>query len=77
MITSEKRFEQDIESFLLSPQGGYTHTTDVYDPAVGLYTDTLIGFIKATQPREWARFEGMCQSDPVKKFCLAFNNACD
>ena len=31
MITTEKRFEEDIESFLLSPQGGYTHTTDVYD----------------------------------------------
>jgi len=77
MIHTEKRFEQDIESFLLSPQGGYTHTTDTYDPDVGLYTDTLIGFIKSTQPREWARFEAMCQSDPVKKFCLAFNNACD
>ncbi len=77
MIHTEKRFEQDIESFLLSPQGGYTHTTEPYDPAVGLYTDTLIRFIKATQPREWARFEAMCQSDPVKKFCIAFNNACD
>ena len=77
MITTEKRFEQDIESFLLSPQGGYTHTTDVYDPTAGLYVSTLIDFIKATQPREWTRFEKTCQSDPVKKFIIAFNNACD
>ncbi len=77
MITTEKRFESDIESFLLTAQGGYTNTTDSYDPTVGLYTDTLIGFIKATQPKEWARFENTCGSDPVKKFCLAFNNTCD
>ena len=77
MITTEKRFEEDIESFLLSPQGGYTHTTDVYDPAAGLYVNTLIDFIKATQPKEWTRFENTCQSDPVKKFIIAFNNACD
>ncbi len=77
MVTNEKRFEQDIESFLLSPAGGYTKTTDTYDPKKGLYTNTLINFIKATQPREWARFENTCNSDPVNKFCVAFNNACD
>jgi type I restriction enzyme R subunit len=77
VITNEKRFEEDIEAFLLTDQGGYTRTTDTYDPAVGLFTETLIGFIKATQPKEWSRFEKACSSDPVRKFCLAFNNACD
>lgn len=77
MITTEKRFEEDIESFLVSAQGGYTKTTDKYDAGLGLYADTLISFIKRTQPREWARFENTCQSDPVRKFCVAFNNACD
>ena len=77
MITTEKRFEEDIESFLLSEKGGYTHCNDVYDPAAGLYVNTFIGFIKATQPKEWTRFENTCQSDPVKKFIVAFNNACD
>ena len=76
-VTTERRFEEDIEAFFLTKQGGYTKTTDTYDPAVGLYVDTLINFIKATQPREWTRFENTCQSDPVKKFCSAFNNACD
>ncbi len=77
MITTEKRFEEDIESFLVSAQGGYTKTTDTYDAGLGLYVGTLINFIKRTQPKEWARFENTCQSDPVRKFCIAFNNACD
>ena len=75
--TNEKRFEADIEESFLSPTGGYTKTTDTYDPVMGLYTDTLIQFVKATQPREWARFENTCGSDPVRKFAAAFNNACD
>ena len=75
--TTERRFESDIESVLISPAGGYTKTADAYDAAAGLYTDTLIRFIKATQPREWARFENTCGSDPVRKFVLAFNNACE
>lgn len=73
----EKRLEEDIESFFLSADGGYTRTTDTYDPTAGLFIDTFIGFIKATQPREWARFEKASGSDPVKKFISAFNNACD
>ena len=52
MITNERQFEEDIESFLLTEEGGYTKTTDTYDPAVGLYTNTLISFIQATQPKE-------------------------
>ena len=74
--TTEKRFESDIVSFFLSPEGGYTRIDDDYDPDLGLYVDTLISFIKETQPREWARFENMNKSNPVRKFCTAFNNAC-
>ena len=77
MITTEKRFEEDIESFFLSPAGGYTKTADKYDPNLGLYVDTLIEFIQKTQPRQWARFVNQNSVDPVRKFCLAFNNACD
>lgn len=75
--TSEKRFESDIESFFLSPEGGYTSCADAYDPKLGLYPDTLIRFVQATQPRAWARFVSMNAVDPERKFCLAFNNACD
>lgn len=77
MIHTEKRFEEDIESFFLSPEGGYTTGTDTYDAKLGLYVNTLIDFIQRTQPNEWARFENMNKTDPVRKFCIAFNNACD
>lgn len=75
--TNEKRFEQDIESFFLSPEGGYTKGTEAYDAKIGLYVSTLIAFVQRTQPKQWARFETVNKVDPVGKFCAAFNNACD
>ena len=75
--TNEKRFEDDISSFFLSPAGGYTWNGDVYDPKLGLFPDTLIRFMQRTQPKEWARFENVNQIDTVRKFCNALNNACD
>lgn len=75
--TNEKRFESDIEASFLSPAGGYVKGTDTYDPKLGLYVDTLISFIQKTQPKEWARFENVNKVDTVRKFCVAFNNACD
>ena len=77
METTEKRFESDIEAAFLSPAGGYTKGTDTYDSNLGLYVSTLVGFIQATQPKEWARFEKQNQVDPVRKFCMAFNSACE
>lgn len=76
-VTTEKRFESDIETSFLSSWGGYTHNNDAYDPKLGLYPDTLIRFIKKTQPKEWARFEMQNAVDPERKFCVSFNNACD
>ena len=76
-VTTEKRFEEDIEAFFISPTGGYTKGTDTYDPALGLYVNTLIEFIQRTQTKEWARFENQNKVDPVRKFCLALNTACD
>ena len=35
-VATEKRFEQDIETFMLSKEGGYTKTTDTYDVNYGL-----------------------------------------
>lgn len=77
MDTSEKRFESDIEEFFLSDAGGYSKCDDEYDPKLGVYKDILIRFIKDSQPKEWKRFVNMNAVDPEKKFCLAFNNACD
>jgi len=76
-VTTEKRFEEDIETFFLSPAGGYTKGTDSYDAKLGLYVDTLINFVKTTQPKEWTRFKNQNKDNTERKFCLAFNAACD
>lgn len=75
--TTEKRFETDIEAFFLSAAGGYTKNNDTYEPDLGLYSATLIRFIQKTQPNEWKRFIMQNATDPERKFCLAFNTACD
>ena len=65
MDLSEKRFEQDIESFLISEQGGYEQFSYVnpdghrihkyaYDKDKGLYLEVLVNFIMKTQPKQWA-----------------------
>ena len=36
-ITTEKRFEEDLEASFLSPAGGYTKNKDAYDPGLGLF----------------------------------------
>ena len=77
MITTEKRFEDDITASLLSPAGGYTRNADIYDPKLGLFPDTLIRFVQRTQPKAWARFENANKVDTARKFCLAFDSACE
>ena len=77
MDTTERRFESDIESALLSPAGGYTKGAGTYDPKLALYVDTLIDFVRRTQPKEWARFANTNKVDPVGKFRAAFDNACE
>ncbi|MDO4410072.1 MAG: DEAD/DEAH box helicase family protein [Akkermansia sp.] len=67
MDKSEKRFERDIESFLISPVGGYTQfkgqdatgnwvCTREHDVAKCIYMDVLCEFIAKTQPKEWAKY---------------------
>ena len=67
MDKSEKRFERDIESFLISPEGGYNqfcgqdtegnwvHNRQ-HDVAKCIYMDVLCEFIEKTQPKEWAKY---------------------
>ena len=67
MDKSEKRFERDIESFLISPAGGYeqfvgqdkdgnwVHNRQ-HDVDKAIYLDVLIEFIEKSQPKAWARY---------------------
>lgn len=73
--TNEKRFESDIEAVMLA--GGYTTNTDQYDAENALYLDTLIRFVKATQPKSWQRFELQNADNTAEKFARAFQTAVD
>ena len=78
MAEDEKQFESNIEAFLISPAGGYEKATDTgYTSSSGMALDihTLVGFVKATQPIMWQRFEKQCNSDPYKKFYKSFEDA--
>lgn len=64
---SEKRFEQDIESFLTSEKGGFDKFSwqdenghwqykYEYDKTRAVYLDAMIEFVSKSQPKEWARY---------------------
>ena len=75
MEDNEKRFEQDIETWLTSPTGGWTKTTfqeSHYDATKGLDIETLIQFVKETQEKKWARYEKVVGADPVESFYKRF-----
>ena len=78
MDLSEKRFEQDIESFLISEQGGYEQFSYVnpdghrihkyvYDKDKGLYLEVLVNFIMKTQPKQWERYVKYYGEDAPEK----------
>ena len=67
MDTTEKRFERDIEAFLISEQGGYEQFVGQnkngkwihnhkHDEDRCIYLDVLVDFIKKTQPKSWERY---------------------
>ena len=71
-------FESNIEKFLVSTEGGYTKADDSgYRASIDMALDinTLIEFVKTTQPVMWKRFERQCNSDVYRKFYNAFDNA--
>ena len=80
MNETEKTFEEFIESYLISEEGGWTKATDAglrSEESRGMNLDivTLTDFVKATQPMAWKRFERMCTINPVRQFYKSFENA--
>lgn len=86
MDKSEKRFEQDIESFLISEDGGYeqfSYTNPnghrihkyVYDKEKALYPEILLNFIMQTQPKQWARYVRYYGDDASEKFYLRLESS--
>ncbi|MCM1122648.1 MAG: DEAD/DEAH box helicase family protein [Eubacterium sp.] len=77
MDIKEKRFESDIESYMLS-KGGFTRGDQkTYDREKAIDLPTLIGFVKKTQPKQWARYERNYGTDAEKKFYKRFQESVD
>lgn len=75
MEDNEKRFEQDIETWLTSSEGGWTKTKfqdSKYDPSKGLDLEALVQFVKETQAVQWTRYEKMVGSNPEDNFYKRF-----
>ena len=80
MDTSEKRFEADIESYLISPEGGFEQFSYqnpdgqwiqkyAYDKERAIYPEILVNFIHRTQPKEWAKYVKYYGAEAEKKIC--------
>ena len=57
-IHSEEAFESTIESHLLGT-GYESISPDKYDSDRALFSEALLTFIRATQPKEWAKLEAL------------------
>lgn len=77
MDTSEKRFEHDIESFMINAGGfeqfSWQDETGKwvykynYDTNKAIYLDVLVKFVSETQPKEWARYQKYYGNDAPNK----------
>lgn len=69
----EKAFEEAIEQYLIT-EGGYTKGNPKnFNRELALDTDTLIEFVKKTQPKKWERYVTVYGSSSeesfIKRFC--------
>jgi type I restriction enzyme, R subunit len=67
MNISEAQFEADIESALLA-QGHAARQPQHYDRELCLDPDTVISFLQATQPKEWAKLQGQYGAETRARF---------
>lgn len=69
---TEKQFENDIEYSLLTYGGYEKGDPKAFDRVVALNTDTLISFVKATQPKSWEKYETIYGTSAERSFIDRF-----
>ncbi len=74
MDTSEKRFEQDIETYFLN-HGFRKVLPSTYDKEKMLFSDALEEFVSTTQPKAWARYTKLYGASAVDKLTRRVNTA--
>ena len=57
MEINEKRFEEDIESFMISKGGFIKGNQDTYDKERSIDLKQFRKFVEETQPKEWKRYK--------------------
>lgn len=74
MEENERRFEQDIETYLLSKDGGYIKGyPEDFDRESALNQKDLFKFIEDTQSQEWNRYKSTFPDDYKSRFVKRFN----
>lgn len=56
--TNESAFESVIEAHLLA-NGYVTLERDGFERERAIFPDTVLGFVRETQPKEWAKLEAL------------------
>lgn len=83
MDTSEKRFESDIEQYLIThgyqqfsyqDENGHWMYKHNYDIERAIYLDVLVEFIEKTQPKEWAKYKKYYGDDAPNKLYRRFED---
>lgn len=71
---NEKRFEQDIETYLLT-EGGYAKgSQENYDKTRAIDMDQLLNFVQETQEKEWKRYVRNYGDDAPRKLFKRLND---
>lgn len=74
MQENERRFEEDIENFLLSDRGGYIKgNPSDFDREYALNRKDLFEFLEDSQEKEWNRYKNAFPYDYEKNFIKRFN----
>lgn len=74
MDTSEKRFEQDIETYFLN-HGFRKILPSTFDKEKMLFPEALEEFVSKTQPKAWARYTKLYGASAVEKLTRRINTA--
>lgn len=78
MDVKEKRFEEDIEHYMLNTNNYLKGNQKTYSREKAIDLSKLIAFIKATQPKEWKKYERNygtdCEEKLYKRFQESVNN---
>ncbi len=77
MDYKEKRFEEDIEYYLLNKAGYIKGKPSDYNPNIAMDLNVLISFIKSSQPNEWKRFIRLNPNKPEYQFYKRLNEVID